>query len=342
MNMAKKQTTPRRAAEDRAPSPRQAPPRRASTEKQAASRRSDVIRCENCGEDYSITYKRCPFCDERPGRVGIGGRRMDGGRAPVHPIQLVALVVSMVVIIAAIFIVFKYMGPMLFGNKSSSSSSSSTSQSSSQSSSASSQQPGDASSGGDISQPLPQIPVNSLSLNRSDITLTANEIFSFVATVSPADAPITWTSSNEAVLHVDQNGTMTNVNTTGSKVKVTLTATAGDKTAQCTIYCNSAGSSSVPPITPATPTTPTTPDTPTTPTTPTTSGTIAPNTWGTIVNAGKGLNIRSGPGSSYEKLASASNGVKVKVLEDPGNGWLKIDYGNGKAGYVSKDYVSIP
>ena len=49
--MAKKQTTPRRAAEDRAPSPRQAAPRRAATEKQAASRRSDVIRGESCGED---------------------------------------------------------------------------------------------------------------------------------------------------------------------------------------------------------------------------------------------------------------------------------------------------
>ena len=24
-----------------------------------------VFRCENCGEDYSITYKRCPFCDEK-------------------------------------------------------------------------------------------------------------------------------------------------------------------------------------------------------------------------------------------------------------------------------------
>ena len=33
--------------------------------------RNDVIRCEKCGEDYSVTYKRCPFCDERPGRPGV-------------------------------------------------------------------------------------------------------------------------------------------------------------------------------------------------------------------------------------------------------------------------------
>ena len=27
-----------------------------------------MIRCEKCGEEYSVTYKRCPFCDERPSR----------------------------------------------------------------------------------------------------------------------------------------------------------------------------------------------------------------------------------------------------------------------------------
>ena len=47
--------------------------------KQEPIRRTDVVRCETCGEDYSITYKRCPFCDERPGRspragTGAGGR----------------------------------------------------------------------------------------------------------------------------------------------------------------------------------------------------------------------------------------------------------------------------
>ena len=26
-----------------------------------------LIHCESCGEDYSATYKRCPFCGEKPG-----------------------------------------------------------------------------------------------------------------------------------------------------------------------------------------------------------------------------------------------------------------------------------
>ena len=75
-------------------------------------RRSDVIRCEKCGEDYSITYKRCPFCDERPARsrssrsaqVGSGrrvaGSGYNGNR--VNPLQIVGLVLSLILIIAAL------------------------------------------------------------------------------------------------------------------------------------------------------------------------------------------------------------------------------------------------
>ena len=50
--------------------------------KKAPSRRNDVVRCPKCGEDYSITYKRCPFCEERPGRLGVAGSSNS------HPIQL--------------------------------------------------------------------------------------------------------------------------------------------------------------------------------------------------------------------------------------------------------------
>ena len=331
--MAERQNPSRRTAEKHVAAGKQTAPRRDTIEKQTPSRRSDVIRCENCGEDYSITYKRCPFCDERPGRSGIGGRRAAGGRGTVHPVQVIGLVISMIVIIVALFIVFKYVGPLIFGDKSGGQGSSvSTSQSAPGSSASASQPGGDVSSGGDVSAEIPQVPVTSLTLNKSDITLTANEIFPFVATVSPADAPVTWSSSDDSILKVEQDGTATNVNTTGSKVKVTVTATAGDKSAQCTVYCNSAAGSGTGTTTPSggsgTSTKPS-------------GGTVAPNTPGTIVNAGSGLNIRSGPGSSYEKLASAANGSKIIILEDTGNGWYKIDYGNGKVGYVSSDYVSV-
>ena len=76
-------------------------------------RRNDVIHCENCGEDYSVTYKRCPFCDERPAKNGrprtAGGRRVAGGGRsgrPANPLQVAALVGSLVLIIVAMYIVF--------------------------------------------------------------------------------------------------------------------------------------------------------------------------------------------------------------------------------------------
>ena len=69
---------------------------------QQPSRRNDVIRCERCGEDYSVTYKRCPFCDERPGRTGITGKRVKEYGGPANPIQIVGLVLSLVVIVAAL------------------------------------------------------------------------------------------------------------------------------------------------------------------------------------------------------------------------------------------------
>ena len=42
--------------------------------------------CAKCGEDYSDTYKRCPFCEEEAAlRSGHplrrrGGKRLEGGR----------------------------------------------------------------------------------------------------------------------------------------------------------------------------------------------------------------------------------------------------------------------
>lgn len=335
--MAEKKNPSRRASDSRSGKQQTDASRSVQENKQQQPiRRNDVIRCENCGEDYSITYKRCPFCDERPGRTGVGGRRVseNGARGTVHPVQLIGLIVSMILIIAALFIVIKYVGPLFFGDRSGGSSSSvSTSQSvasSSGSQSGASASQSSGSTSGDVSVNVPDVDVTSLTLNKTDITLMANETFLFEATVSPAEATVVWSSSDESILKIGQDGIATNVNTSGSKAKVTVTATAGEKTAECTVYCNSSGSStSNPPSGGGTATQQ-----------PSGSTTVA-NKQGVITNAGSGLNIRSGPGSSYDVLASAANGAEVTVLEDAGNGWYKIDYGNGKSGYVSSSYVKL-
>lgn len=146
---------------------KQAPSRRGGASTQNAPRRNDVIRCDKCGEYYATTYKRCPFCDERPGRGGGSGRRVANTRGggyggPVNPVQVVALVISLVLIIAALFIVFTKLLPLFTQDKDGGSSSAGTSQSTSIGGSTSTSSPDGSSpnssqSGGDQSeQPDPQ------------------------------------------------------------------------------------------------------------------------------------------------------------------------------------------
>ena len=140
-------------------------------------RRNDVIRCEKCGEDYSVTYKRCPFCDERPNRSRRAeggtvktnsGRRVAGGsqggyRRDINPLQVAGVVGSLVLIIAALYIVFSVLSPLL-GGKDPDASQSQPSSLVSQSPSGSVEDP---SISGNISVPVaPEvIPANSIKLS---------------------------------------------------------------------------------------------------------------------------------------------------------------------------------
>jgi len=334
--MAKKQAPSRRATPTRGTNGQKAAPSRLSgSGKQAPSRfniqedqlpprYNDVIRCEKCGEDYSVTYRECPFCDSRPGRTGVNGRRVDG-RPGADPIQVVGLVVSLALIIAAMFIVFKYVSPLIMGRNTGDGSGSSVSTSQSQPGSSGSSQSG-VSSSGDVSgsEVVSPTVVVSLSLSHTDFTAKHGEEVQITAAVAPEGAaPVVWTSSDPDIITVDQTGKVKNINPGDKRVKTTITAACGDKTAECTVYCRPAeGSSSGGSGTSS-------------------GGTVKPNSEGIISNAGRGLNVRSGPGSDYEKVASVVNGDRVTILEDVGNGWFKVDYGNGKVGYVSRDYVTV-
>lgn len=308
--------------------------------KQEPVRRNDVIRCSKCGEDYSTTYKRCPFCDERPSRARTtgggtsrsgGGRRVAGNargggyRGGVNPIQVAILVGSLVLIIAALYIVFNAVAPLLgqrepSGSQSSPSSSSSASASTPPASSAPEQLPPVDST---PDEPV-VIAVNSIKLNKSDFTLQPNESHQIKATVDPGDAQVVWTSSNEAVATVSADGTVTNVNTGASKVTVTITATAGDKSAECLVRCNPGSSGSGSGAASG-------------------SGGLSIGSTGKVSGAASGLNVRSGPGSGYDVIASLNNGGEVKILDNADSGWYKVSFsgigGVKTEGYVSKDYI---
>ena len=63
-----------------------------------------------------------------------------------------------------------------------------------------------------------------------------------------------------------------------------------------------------------------------------------------MVNAEKGLNVRSGPGTEHSVIGGLTNGTQVVVLSAE-NGWCHVLYRNkaGQAalGYVSGDYIQL-
>ena len=78
------------------------------------------------------------------------------------------------------------------------------------------------------------IPVESVVLNKTEMTLKEGESETLVATVKPDDATdktVTWSSSNANIATVDTNGKVTAV----KEGSATITAKAGEKSASCSV-----------------------------------------------------------------------------------------------------------
>ena len=334
------------------------------TKQQENNRRSDVIRCEFCGEDYSVTYRHCPFCDDMAGSAGrTGGRggkrvatnkRGGGYGGTIQPVQIIGIALSVILIIAAAYIVYTVISPLFGGGKdpvysqSGEQSSVSTSQPG-----ASQSQPDVSGSQPDISQPdpsgsTPQVPdpstssgvvtpivsATAITLNKTDVTLAPNEIYRLQATVTPADSDdtVVWTSSNEAAAKVAQDGSVTNVHTGNGQVQVTITAKAGNVTATCVVRCKPGSTGG------------NTGNTGNANTGSEGTATAISGT-GVVTGTATGLFVRKGPGSNYEAQDTAENGAELTLLEDTGTGWYKVSYtglgGKTTTGYVSKDYIKV-
>jgi len=78
--------------------------------------------------------------------------------------------------------------------------------------------------------------VNSVSLNKTTLSLAVGANETLVATTDPADATVTWSTSAEATATVDQTGKVTAV-AAGTAV---ITAKAGEKTATCNVTVTAA------------------------------------------------------------------------------------------------------
>ena len=105
-----------------------------------------LVHCEACGEDYSATYKRCPFCGEKSGQWATsaipkvteeyqddyvfdggdvfddtpapaqprGGKRLnDDAPGPINWPRVITFICALVIIAAALVIVFSYIYPKI-------------------------------------------------------------------------------------------------------------------------------------------------------------------------------------------------------------------------------------
>ncbi|WP_286732091.1 Ig-like domain-containing protein [Intestinimonas sp. UBA1698] len=236
--------------------------------------RPEVVRCPYCGEDYSVTYKRCPFCDGKPAPESSfeddppaegwrsGGKRLVSntrgggyGRGGWGPLRIVGTVVSLGLIVAAVWIVVSVVSPLVNRGRSLNSdqpssppvTSSSAAPTGSPDSSAS-----PAPTGGveptRSPEPSGTIPASqtatSFTLNRKDFTLSqAGDVWNLGPAFLPAGSTgtLTWSSSKPEVATVSDSGIVTAV----APGVATITATmAGGYTQECIVRCTWTGASS--------------------------------------------------------------------------------------------------
>ena len=367
--------------------------------------RDMLIHCDACGEDYSSTYRRCPFCGERndprrpaprqtyapapssparppeetvddtyvfDGQDAIdkepeeeyyaprpkGGKRLapkQSGRGDLPPInwpRLITFLCSLILIVAALVIVFTFIYPKLHGKTDPKTDASDPG---TESSSIIDLDPNAAAST-DVTQPtvptdtvIPTQPLEpvpelaSITLDTYDFTLWVGEAHQLEVTFNPSswNGQVTYTSSNPEWLTVNETGYVTNVNASGAYHNVYITVSAGGISAQCVVRVQSRRQDE----SAAQPTTSVTADPPAV-TTQAPSGTGGPavGRQGTIVNADGGLRVRSGPGTSYDIVESLLNGNTVNVVAEAENGWYQISFtGRGGAtvnGYIMGEYIS--
>lgn len=251
--------------------------------KRTPGSRPGLIRCDHCGEEYSDSYRRCPFCAEydadveyetqrlRAASFGEGGQtaqrtapsraassrssggkrvahnnRRGGGYTKISAGKIIAWLLSLIVIIAAIWIVVTQVVPLISNGEKvpddaldnpplvSTPSVDTTPGVSDPSPSPSGEEP-------DVS-PSPQIPASDtaagFTLNLSEFTL--NDSWPDPITLNPAFSPagttaaITWSSSDPDVASVDANGKVSHGSKRGT---ATITASmANGVTQTCKVY----------------------------------------------------------------------------------------------------------
>ena len=310
----------------------------------------EMKRCPDCGEKYSATYRKCPFCEEEDAigrgkqirRSGRGGKRSAsrGG-------QLNLLTPTLVILILIMAALLMY---LLFGENFKERAKKDPVETPGVEAVKPSEQPEKPAENPGLSgvtmpedpevpddpevQPPAEQPAESdydkanklpkgLTVNNPDFTLgKLGETFTIRA--SGGSGNYTWISEDDGIVSVDQSGKVTAIS--GGTVNVIVTD--GSKKGVAIVRVSASGT-----LTPA----PSGGGSGTT-----TSGLKAGDA--KVINGGNGVNIRSGPGTSYDVLATAPNGADVKIIESASDGWYKIGFsdvgGVSKTGYMRGDFLA--
>lgn len=286
--------------------------------------------CPVCGEKYSDTYRSCPFCEEEknfrrgkgPKRKG-GHRVRQGGPSLLSPVLVIAILLMAALLIYLLF--GKAIGEKLGWGQDPSGSEPSgavSSQGSSGASSSGEEPVVDPEPAGLTYEAALALP-DGLTLSKTDYSTNVGDP-DVTLSVSGGSGSYTWLSENDAIATVSESGKVTAV----ANGTVNILVTDGNQKAVCIVRVKGGSA----------------PATPTTPTDPTPTGGSLKLGAATVINAPGGVNVRSGPGTENEAIASLVNGNDVTIKADAGNGWYEITFvGNGGVdtdGYVKGEFLA--
>lgn len=236
--------------------------------KRTPGSRPGLVYCENCGEEYSSSYRRCPFCAEYEAELnGTAGKRevrskLRGGgyKKKSKPGQIISGVISVLVIAALIWLIVAKLVPLiqqghLAGSidpdtlPSASLSPEPTPEASPEPTPEASPEPTPEAtptptptpavtpdtSGGDVVA----VPNNATGISLNKTGFTINNQYPYPVTLKVtlypygATGAVTWSSSDDTIATVDENGVVRHGTNTGSAI-ITATLYNGE-TATCQV-----------------------------------------------------------------------------------------------------------
>ena len=321
-------------------------------------------RCPVCGEKYSDTYKECPFCEEerelqelqkgggRARKSARGGRRT---AARSRQFSLITPTLIVLIILMAALLVYLLWGSQLAerfsgqddpgtedvvpgGDASGDEDPNGTMPSGTDETDNPDDTQTDDTEGTDSTDDTQDDTTETtdyetamalpdgLTLSTTDFTLrTVGETATIRA--SGGSGSYTWISEDDGVAAVSSSGKVTAVS--GGTVNVVVTD--GTRKGVCIVRCNVSGSSGS-----------TTTSGGSSTTTSGGSGTLQAGA-AVVINGDSGVYVRSGPGTSYEALATVYSGDSVRIVSSAGDGWYQITFsGSGgvdTTGYMRSDFL---